>query len=58
MTGLKLGKKGMIGEVLLSLTFVFFESGVEDGGKVRMGGGGGRDSGHAVTGRGEERERD
>lgn len=55
---MKLGKKGMVGEVLLSLTFVLFESGVEDGGKVRMGGGGGRDSRHAVTGRGEERERD
>jgi hypothetical protein len=58
MTGLKPGKKGMVGEVLLSVTLVFFESSVENGGKVGMGGRRGRDSGHGVTARGEERERD
>ncbi|KAI0276065.1 hypothetical protein BGY98DRAFT_988346 [Russula aff. rugulosa BPL654] len=36
----------MLGEVLLSLTLVFFQSRVENGGKVRMGGRCGWDSGH------------
>jgi hypothetical protein len=58
MTGLKPGKERMLGEVLLSLTLVFFQSSVKNGGKVWMRGGGGRDSGHGVTARGEERERD
>jgi hypothetical protein len=55
---LKPGKERMLGEVLLSLTLVFFQSNVENGGKVGMGGRRGRDSGHGVTGCGEERERD
>jgi hypothetical protein len=58
MTGLKPGKEGMFGEVLLSLTVVFFQSKVENGGKVGVGGRRGRDGGHGVTARGEERERD
>jgi len=58
MTGLKPGKEGMLGEVLLRLTPVFFESSVENGGKIGMGGRRGRDSGHGVTVRGEKRERD
>jgi hypothetical protein len=57
-TGLKAGKEGMVDEVLLSLTVVLFQSKVENGGKVGMGGGCGRDGGHGVTVRGEERERD
>jgi hypothetical protein len=48
----------VLGEVLLSLTLVFLQSSVENGGKVRMGGRRGRDSGHGVTARGEERVRD
>jgi hypothetical protein len=50
----------MLGEVLLSLTLVFFQSSVEDGGKVGMGGRRGRDRGHGVpvTARAEETERD
>jgi hypothetical protein len=48
MTGLKPGKEGMLGEVLLGLTFVFFQSKVENGGKVGMGGRRGRDCGHGV----------
>jgi hypothetical protein len=58
MTGLKPGKERMLGEVLLSLTLVFLQSRVENVGKARMGGRRGRDSGHGVTVRGEERERD
>ena len=50
ITGLKRGKEGMLGEVLLSPTVVFFQSSVENGGKVGMGGRRGRDSGHCVTG--------
>jgi hypothetical protein len=50
ITGLKPGKERMLGEVLLSITLVFFQSDVENGGKVRMGGRRGRDSGHGVTG--------
>jgi hypothetical protein len=50
MTGLKPGKEGMLGEVLLSLTLVFFQSSVENGGEVGMGGRCGRDSGHGVAG--------
>ena len=57
MTGLKPGKKGMFDEVLLSLTVVFFQSKVEKGVKVGMGGGCGRDGGHGVTARREERGR-
>jgi hypothetical protein len=49
MTRLKPGKEGMLGEVLLSLMFVFFQSNVENGGKVGMGGRRGRDSGHDVS---------
>jgi hypothetical protein len=59
MTGLKPGKERMLGEVLLSLTLVFLQSSVENGGKVGMGGTRrGRDTGHGVTARGEEMERD
>ena len=54
MTGLKPGKKGMFDEVLLSLTVVLVQSKVENGGKLGMGGGCGRDGGHGVTARGEE----
>jgi hypothetical protein len=50
ITGLNPGKEGMLGEVLFSLTIVFFQSNVENGGKVGMGGRGGRDSGHRVNG--------
>jgi hypothetical protein len=57
MTGLKPGKERMFGEVLLSLTVVFFQSNVEDGGKVGVGRRRGRDGGHGVIARGEERER-
>jgi len=49
ITGLKPGKERMVGEVLLCLTLVFFQSSVENGGKVGMGGRCGRDSGHGVT---------
>ena len=49
ITGLKPGKERMFGEVLLSLAVVFFQRSVEYGGKVGMGGGHGRDSGHGVT---------
>jgi len=57
MTGLKPGKERMLGEVLLSLTVVFFQSSVENGGKVGMRGSRrGRDGGHDMTARGEERE--
>jgi hypothetical protein len=58
ITGLKRRKERMLGEVLLSLTLVFFQSKVENGGKVGIGSGGGRDGGHGVIARGEERERD
>jgi hypothetical protein len=54
-TGLKPGKEGMLGEVLLSLTVVCFQSSVENRGKVGMGGGHRRDSGHGVTGPWEKR---
>ena len=57
MTGLKPGKEGMFDEVLLSLTVVLFQSKVENGSKVGMGGGCGRDGGHGVTACGEERRR-
>jgi hypothetical protein len=49
ITGLKAGKERMLGEVLLTLTLVFFQSNVENGGKVRMGGRCGWDCGHGVT---------
>jgi hypothetical protein len=49
IAGLKRGKERMLGEVLLSLTLVFFQSNVKNGGKVGMRGRGGRDSGHGVT---------
>jgi hypothetical protein len=58
ITGLKRGKERMLDEVLLSLTLVFFQSNVENGGKVGMRGRRRRDSGHGVIVRGEERERD
>jgi hypothetical protein len=58
ITGLKPGKERMLGEALLSVTPVFFQSNVKNGGKVRMGGRRGRDSGHGVTARGVEKERD
>jgi hypothetical protein len=51
----------MLSEVLLSLTLVFFQSSVENGGKVGMGGRCGRDSGHGVVDlwrREGQRERD
>jgi hypothetical protein len=48
----------MLGEVLLGLTLVFVQSDVENGGKVGMRGRRGRDCGHGVTARGEERKRD
>ena len=48
MTGLKPGKERMLGEVLVSVTVVFFQSSVENGGKIGLGGRGGRDSGHDV----------
>jgi hypothetical protein len=54
ITGLKLGKEGMLGEVLLSLTLVRFQSKVENGGKVGIGGRRGRVSRHGVTARGDE----
>ena len=50
ITRLKPGKERMLGEVLLSLTLVLFQSSVENGGKVGVGGRRGRDSGHGVTG--------
>jgi hypothetical protein len=43
---------------LLSLTVVLFQSKVENGGKVGRGGRRGRDSGHGVIARKEERARD
>jgi hypothetical protein len=46
MTGLKPGKERMVGEVLLGLTFVLFQSSVENGGKVGVGGRRGSNSGH------------
>ena len=49
ITRLKAGKERMFGEVLLSRTLVFFQSRVENGGKVRMGGRCGWDCGHGVT---------
>ena len=55
ITGLKPGKERVVGEILLSLTLVLFQSKVENGGEVGMGGGCGRDGGHGVTARGEER---
>jgi hypothetical protein len=58
MTGLKPGKERMLGEVSLCPTLVFFQSSVENGGKVGMGGRRGRDGGHGVTARGEEGEGD
>jgi hypothetical protein len=58
ITVLKPGKERMLGEVLLSLTLVFFQSNVENGGKVGMRGRRGRDSGHGVIAREEERKRD
>jgi hypothetical protein len=56
MTGLKPGKERMFGEVLLGLTLVFFQSNVENGGKVGIRGRRGRDGGHGVTTLEEERE--
>jgi hypothetical protein len=50
IAGLKPGKEGMLGKILLSLTVVFFQSDVENGGKVGMGGRRGRDGRHGVTG--------
>ena len=58
ITGLKPRKERMLGEVLLSLTLVFFQSSAEYRRKVGMGGRCGRNSGHGVTARGEEREGD
>jgi len=55
-TGLKPGKERMLGEVLLGLTLIFFQSSVENGGKVGMRGRRGRDSGHDATVRGEDDE--
>jgi len=54
MTGLKPRKERMLGEVLFSLTVVFFQSSVENGGKIGMGGrlGRGRASGHGMVNRG------
>ena len=49
ITGLKPGKERMLGEVLLGLTLVFFQSSVENGGRVGMGGRCRRDSRHGVT---------
>jgi hypothetical protein len=57
-TGLKPGKEWVLGEVLLSLTLVFFQSDVENGGKVGMGGRRGRESGHGVTGSWRREDRD
>ena len=54
ITGLKPGKERVVGEILLSLTVVLFQSKVENGGEVGMGGGCGRDGGHGATVRGEE----
>ena len=54
VTGLKPGKEWMLGEVLFSLTLVFFQSSVEYGRKIGMGGRRGRNSGHSVTVREEE----
>ena len=34
ITGLKPGKKRMLGEILLRLTLVFFQRNIENGGKV------------------------
>ena len=45
----------MLGEILLGLTVVFFQSNIENGGKVGLRGRRGRDSGHGVTARGEEK---
>ena len=53
MTELKPGKERVVGEVLLSLTVVCLQSMVENGGKVRIGGGCRRDGGHGVIARGE-----
>jgi len=50
ITGLKPGKERMLGEVLFSLMLVFFQSVVENGGKVEMGCRRGAGSGHDVTG--------
>ena len=47
ITGLKPGKERVLGEVLFSLTVVFFQSSIENGGKVGMGG---RCGGHGETG--------
>jgi hypothetical protein len=43
-------KRRMLGEVLLGLTLVFFQSSVENGDKFGMGSRRGRDGGHGVTG--------
>ena len=53
MTELKPGKERVVGEVLLSLTVACLQSMVENGGKVRIGGGCRRDGGHGVIARGE-----
>ena len=60
ITILEPGKERMLGEVLLSLTLVFYQSNVEHGGKLVMGGRCGRESGlgHGATAHGEEKERD
>ena len=57
ITGLKPGKEWVVGEILLSLTLVLFQSKVENGGEVGMGGGCGRGGRHGATARGEERGR-
>jgi hypothetical protein len=58
ITGLEPWKERMLGEVLLGLTVVFFQSDVENGGKVGLRGRRGGDSVHSVTARGEENDRD
>jgi hypothetical protein len=46
VAGLKAGKERVLGQVFLGFTFVGFQSGVENGYKVRMRGGCGGGSGH------------
>jgi hypothetical protein len=50
VTGLKRGKERVLGEVMLSLTLVLFQSSVENRGKIGMGGTRcGGNSRHGVT---------
>ena len=46
LAGLKAGKERMRGQVFLSFTIVRFQSGVENGHKIGLGGGSGRGGGH------------